>query len=74
MKKRILRRGLLGRSSNGKITQNSKILPTDRCGKVKSRVFRQKNGNGRMKLQGTEKVTSKEEIRKITQKVWNLGQ
>ena len=74
MKERILRRGLLGRSSNGKITQNSKILPTDRRGKVKSRAFRKKKGNGRMKLQGTEKVTSREEIRKIAQKVWNLGQ
>ena len=51
-----------------------KILPTDGRGKVKSRVFRQKKGNGRMKLQGMEKDTSKEEIRKIAQKVWILGQ
>ena len=33
-----------------------------------------KNGNERMKLQEAEKVSSKEEIREIAQKVWNLGQ
>ena len=47
-------------------------LRPDRPGE-ESRILT-KNGNGRMKLQGTGKITSKEEIREIAQKVWNLGQ
>ena len=72
MKKRILRRGLLGRSSTAKITQNSKILPTDRHGKVKSRVFRQKMAMEEWNFKEREKLLLKKKSGKLRKKfgIW----
>ena len=72
MKKRILRRGLLGRSSTAKITQNSKILPTNQYGKVKSRVFRQKMAMEEWNFKEREKLLLKKKSGKLRKKfgIW----